>query len=188
RRAAARGGPPRPRLGGAPRRRGARSRNARGLRATAARLQRRPFGGAHRRPRWRPRRALPRRVRADGRPHAPGPPERGPGPAARARGDLQGAWGRARAGAQAAQKGGGMREVTRTESASAPFQGAPYSQAIKANGFVFVSGQLSLRPDHAEIVGDDITEQTEQVLANLRAILEAAGSGLDRLLETTLLL
>jgi 2-iminobutanoate/2-iminopropanoate deaminase len=81
-----------------------------------------------------------------------------------------------------------MKEVIRTESAPAPFQGAPYSQAIKANGFVYVSGQLSLRPDHAEIVGDGIAEQTEQVFANLRAILEAAGSGLDRLVKTTVFL
>ena len=81
-----------------------------------------------------------------------------------------------------------MKEVIRTESAPAPFQGAPYSQAIKANGLVFVSGQLSLRPDHAEIVGDTISEQTEQVLTNLRAILEAAGSGLDRIVKTTVFL
>ena len=81
-----------------------------------------------------------------------------------------------------------MKEVIRTESAPAPFQGAPYSQAIKANGFVFVSGQLGLQPDHAEMVGDSIAEQTEQVLTNLRAILEAAGSGLDRLVKTTVFL
>ena len=81
-----------------------------------------------------------------------------------------------------------MKDVVRTESAPAPFQGAPYSQAIKANGFVFVSGQLGLKPDHAEMVGDSVTEQTEQVLTNLRAILEAAGSGLDRLVKTTVFL
>jgi 2-iminobutanoate/2-iminopropanoate deaminase len=81
-----------------------------------------------------------------------------------------------------------MKEVVRTDSAPAPFQGAPYSQAIKANGLVFVSGQLALKPDQAEIVGDTIAEQTEQVLANLRAILEAAGSGLDRLVKTTVFL
>ena len=81
-----------------------------------------------------------------------------------------------------------MKEVIRTESAPAPFQGAPYSQAIKANGFVFVSGQLALKPDHAEIVGDNITDQTEQVLTNLRAILEAAGSGLEQLVKTTVFL
>jgi 2-iminobutanoate/2-iminopropanoate deaminase len=81
-----------------------------------------------------------------------------------------------------------MKEVVRTETAPAPFQGAPYSQAIKGNGLVFVSGQLALKPDHAEIVGDTIAEQTEQVLTNLRAILEAAGSGLDRLVKTTVFL
>jgi 2-iminobutanoate/2-iminopropanoate deaminase len=81
-----------------------------------------------------------------------------------------------------------MKDVIRTETAPAPFQGAPYSQAIKANGFVFVSGQLPLKPDHVEMVADNITEQTEQVLANVRAILEAAGSGLDRLVKTTVFL
>jgi 2-iminobutanoate/2-iminopropanoate deaminase len=80
------------------------------------------------------------------------------------------------------------KTAVRTEEAPAPFQGAPYSQAIQAGGFVFVSGQLALRPDHAEIVGDSIGEQTEQVFANLQAILEAAGSGLDRLVKTTVYL
>jgi len=80
------------------------------------------------------------------------------------------------------------KTAVRTEEAPAPFQGAPYSQAIQAGGFVFVSGQLALRPDHAEIVGESIEEQTEQVFANLRAILEAAGSGLDRLVKTTVYL
>ena len=80
------------------------------------------------------------------------------------------------------------KEVVRTEAAPAPFQGAPYSQAIRANGLVFVSGQLALRPDHAEIVGEGIAEQTEQVFANLGAILEEAGSGLDRLVKTTVYL
>lgn len=80
------------------------------------------------------------------------------------------------------------REVVRTEAAPAPFQGAPYSQAIKANGLVFVSGQLALRPGEHTLVPGGITEQTEQVLANLRVILEASGSGLDRLLKTTVFL
>jgi 2-iminobutanoate/2-iminopropanoate deaminase len=82
----------------------------------------------------------------------------------------------------------GEREAVRTELAPAPFQGAPYSQAISANGFVFVSGQLALRPDHAEIVGAEIGEQTEQVFDNLQAILEQAGSGLDRIVKTTVYL
>jgi 2-iminobutanoate/2-iminopropanoate deaminase len=80
------------------------------------------------------------------------------------------------------------KEAVRTEAAPAPFQGAPYSQAIRAGGLVFVSGQLALRPGSPEIVGDEIAEQTEQVFANLRAILEAAGSGLDRIVKTTVYL
>jgi 2-iminobutanoate/2-iminopropanoate deaminase len=80
------------------------------------------------------------------------------------------------------------KEVIRTENAPAPFQGAPYSQAIKANGFVFVSGQLGLRPGEKELVAGGITEQTEQVLANLGAILEAAGSSFERLVKTTVFL
>lgn len=82
----------------------------------------------------------------------------------------------------------GSKEVVRTEAAPAPFQGAPYSQAIKAGGFVFVSGQLSLKPDHTEITGGTIQEQTEQIFANLGAILEAAGTGLDHLVKTTVFL
>jgi 2-iminobutanoate/2-iminopropanoate deaminase len=82
----------------------------------------------------------------------------------------------------------GGKEVVRTERAPAPFQGAPYSQAIRANGFVFVSGQLSLEPEHAEIVGDSIQEQTEKVFDNLQAILEEAGSGLERIVKTTVYL
>ena len=80
------------------------------------------------------------------------------------------------------------KTVIRTETAPAPFQGAPYSQAIAAGGFVFVSGQLGLKPDHAEMVGETIQEQTEQVFANLAAILETAGSGLERLVKTTVYL
>jgi 2-iminobutanoate/2-iminopropanoate deaminase len=82
----------------------------------------------------------------------------------------------------------GEKEVVRTERAPAPFQGAPYSQAIRANGFVFVSGQLALDPGHAEIVGESIQEQTEKVFDNLQAILEEAGSGLDRIVKTTVFL
>ena len=80
------------------------------------------------------------------------------------------------------------KEAVRTEEAPAPFQGAPYSQAIKAGGLVFVSGQVALVPGATEPVGSDVGEQTEQVLANLRAILEAAGSGLDRVVKTTVYL
>jgi 2-iminobutanoate/2-iminopropanoate deaminase len=80
------------------------------------------------------------------------------------------------------------KKAVRTEAAPAPFQGAPYSQAIRAGGFVFVSGQLALKPGAKELSGGSIEEQTEQVLANLSAILEAAGSSLDRLVKTTVFL
>ena len=80
------------------------------------------------------------------------------------------------------------KEVVRTEAAPAPFQGAPYSQAIKANGFVFVSGQLALRPGESQLAGGEIGAQTEQIFSNLRAILEEAGSSLDRLVKTTVFL
>jgi 2-iminobutanoate/2-iminopropanoate deaminase len=78
--------------------------------------------------------------------------------------------------------------VVRTEAAPAPFQGAPYSQAIKTGGLVFVSGQLALEPGHAELMGGTIQEQTEQIFKNLGAILEEAGTSLDRLLKTTVFL
>jgi len=78
--------------------------------------------------------------------------------------------------------------VIRTEKAPAPFQGAPYSQAIGVGDFVFVSGQLALRPGAKELSGGTIQEQTEQIFQNLRAILEEAGSGLDKLVKTTVFL
>jgi 2-iminobutanoate/2-iminopropanoate deaminase len=81
-----------------------------------------------------------------------------------------------------------QKSGVRTEGAPAPFQGAPYSQAIVANGFAFVAGQLGLRPGDKEIQLASVEEQTEQVFANLRAILEAAGSGLDLLVKTTVFL
>ena len=80
------------------------------------------------------------------------------------------------------------KTIVRTESAPAPFQGAPYSQAIVANGFVFVSGQLSLKPGEKVLSGGTIEEQTEQVFANLAAILAEAGSGLEKLVKTTVFL
>jgi 2-iminobutanoate/2-iminopropanoate deaminase len=80
------------------------------------------------------------------------------------------------------------KDDVRTERAPAPFQGAPYSQAIRAGGLVFASGQLALRPGEKELSGGTIAEQTEQVFANLRAILEEAGSGLERLVKTTVFL
>ena len=80
------------------------------------------------------------------------------------------------------------KEAVRTEAAPAPFQAAPYSQAIRAGGLVFVSGQLALHPGSHELVSDTIAEQTEQVFANLKAILETAGSALERIVKTTVYL
>lgn len=80
------------------------------------------------------------------------------------------------------------KEIVRTERAPAPFQGAPYNQAVKAAGLVFVAGQLGLQPGGKEMVGAAVAEQTEQVMQNLRAILEEAGSGLDKLVKTTVFL
>jgi 2-iminobutanoate/2-iminopropanoate deaminase len=80
------------------------------------------------------------------------------------------------------------KAVVRTERAPAPFQGAPYSQGIRVGDLLFVSGQLGLKPGESEMVGTTIQEQTEQVIANLRAILEAAGTSLERLVKTTVFL
>ncbi|HEX4519890.1 MAG TPA: Rid family detoxifying hydrolase [Gaiellaceae bacterium] len=77
------------------------------------------------------------------------------------------------------------KQAVRTEAAPAPFQGAPYNQAIVANGFVFVAGQLGLEPGSTGVVDGGIGPQTERVFANLRAILEAAGSSLDQVVKTT---
>jgi 2-iminobutanoate/2-iminopropanoate deaminase len=81
-----------------------------------------------------------------------------------------------------------QKSAVRTDTAPAPFQGAPYSQAIKVGELVFVSGQLALKPGASQLTGTTIQEQTEQVFANLKAILEAAGSGLDKLVKTTVFL
>ena len=79
------------------------------------------------------------------------------------------------------------KAVVRTERAPAPFQGAPYSQAIVTGNLVFVAGQLGLTPDGSMVDGG-IGAQTEQAMQNLAAILEEAGSGLDRLVKTTVFL
>jgi 2-iminobutanoate/2-iminopropanoate deaminase len=79
------------------------------------------------------------------------------------------------------------KTVVRTEAAPAPFQGAPYSQAIVSGGFVFVAGQLGWKPGETTFA-DGIETQTELVFTNLGAILEEAGSGLDKLVKTTVFL
>jgi 2-iminobutanoate/2-iminopropanoate deaminase len=64
----------------------------------------------------------------------------------------------------------------------------PYSQAVRANGFVFVSGQIALDPRTQELVSGEITAQTERVLENIQGILQAAGSSLDKVVRTTVFL
>src|ERR1019366_5755260 len=64
----------------------------------------------------------------------------------------------------------------------------PYSQAVKANGFVFLSGQIALDPKTQRIVEGDVARQTERVLENLKAIVEAAGSSIERAVKTTVFL
>lgn len=80
------------------------------------------------------------------------------------------------------------RSVVRTENAPAPFQGAPYSQAVRYGDLLFVAGQVALKPGHDEIVGHTIEQQTEQACENLKAILEAGGSSFDKVLNTTIYL
>jgi 2-iminobutanoate/2-iminopropanoate deaminase len=79
-----------------------------------------------------------------------------------------------------------MREVIATNDG--PEAIGPYSQAIKANGFVFVSGQVALDPATQQVVGAEVAAQTERALQNLAGILKAAGSSLDRAVKTTVFL
>ncbi|MEP7213968.1 MAG: RidA family protein [Acidobacteriota bacterium] len=79
-----------------------------------------------------------------------------------------------------------MKEIISTENA--PSAIGPYSQAIKASGMVFCSGQIPIDPVTGEFVSNDIAEQTEQVLKNLDAVLKAAGSGLENVVKTTVFL
>jgi 2-iminobutanoate/2-iminopropanoate deaminase len=80
------------------------------------------------------------------------------------------------------------KEVVRTDRAPGPFQGAPYNQAIRVGDLVFVAGQLGIRLETGELAGPTVEEQTEQALRNLGAILEEAGSGLGKLVKTTVFL
>jgi 2-iminobutanoate/2-iminopropanoate deaminase len=79
-----------------------------------------------------------------------------------------------------------MRDRVQTEDA--PKAIGPYSQAIKANGVVYASGQIPLDPATMQIVEGGIREQTERVMNNLSAVLQAAGSSLDRVVKTTVFL
>ena len=79
-----------------------------------------------------------------------------------------------------------MRERVQTDQAPAAI--GPYSQAIRAGGFVFVSGQIPIDPATGEFVSGGVAEQTRQVFKNLSAVLEAAGSSLDKIVKTTVFL
>jgi 2-iminobutanoate/2-iminopropanoate deaminase len=79
-----------------------------------------------------------------------------------------------------------MREIIETKGAPTPI--GPYSQAVRAQGLVFVSGQIPLDPATGKAITGDIADQTRQVMANLAAILTAAGSGLDKVVKTTVFL
>lgn len=78
------------------------------------------------------------------------------------------------------------REVIATKNAPQPI--GPYSQAIRAGGLVFASGQIALDPVTGKLVEGDVRVQTERVLKNLSAVLAAAGSGVDRVVRTTVFL
>jgi 2-iminobutanoate/2-iminopropanoate deaminase len=80
------------------------------------------------------------------------------------------------------------KHAVRTESAPAPFEGAPYSQGIVAGEMVYVSGQLGIDPVQGHVVEGGIVEQTEQVMKNLAAILAEAGCSLDDVVMTSIFL
>lgn len=83
-------------------------------------------------------------------------------------------------------RGEPMREVIATKDA--PQAIGPYSQAIRANGFVFVSGQVAIDPATQQVIGGGVAEQTDRVLKNLTAILTAAGSSLEKVVRSTVFL
>ena len=79
-----------------------------------------------------------------------------------------------------------MKNVVTTDRGPKPI--GPYSQAIKANGFIFLAGQVALDPKSGELVGSDIRQQTERALENIKGILEAAGVNLHHVIKTTVFL
>ena len=79
-----------------------------------------------------------------------------------------------------------MKETITTDRGPKPI--GPYSQAVKANGFLYLSGQVALDPKTSAMVGGDIREQTARVLENVKGILEAAGSNLHHVVKTTVFL
>lgn len=79
-----------------------------------------------------------------------------------------------------------MKEPVLTDRGPKPI--GPYSQAIRSNGFLYVSGQVALDPKSGEFIGADIRQQTERTLENIKGILEAAGSNLHHVIKTTVFL
>jgi 2-iminobutanoate/2-iminopropanoate deaminase len=79
-----------------------------------------------------------------------------------------------------------MKEVVLTSRGPKPI--GPYSQAVKSNGFLFLSGQVALDPQTGEFSGPDIRQQTERVMENLKGILEAAGANFQHVVKTTVFL
>ena len=79
-----------------------------------------------------------------------------------------------------------MREVISTNDG--PEAIGPYSQAIKANGFVFISGQVAIDPANQQVISGDVSVQTDRVLKNLSGILKAAGSSLEKVVRSTVFL
>ncbi|MFW6054526.1 MAG: RidA family protein [Thermodesulfobacteriota bacterium] len=79
-----------------------------------------------------------------------------------------------------------MKQEVKTDKAPAAI--GPYSQAVKAGGMVFVSGQIPLNPDSGELISGDIQAATRQVLENLQAILHEAGCGLDKVVKVSVFL
>jgi 2-iminobutanoate/2-iminopropanoate deaminase len=78
------------------------------------------------------------------------------------------------------------RDVIVTEGAPKPFGGAPYNQAIRAAGLVFCAGQVGLEPASGTLVDGGVEAQARRAMENLSAVLEAAGSGVDRIVKTTI--
>jgi 2-iminobutanoate/2-iminopropanoate deaminase len=79
-----------------------------------------------------------------------------------------------------------VKEIVSTSRGAKPV--GPYSQAVKANGFVFVSGQVAFDPATGQLVENEIARQTERVMENLKIILEAAGSSMHKVVKTTVFL
>lgn len=81
-----------------------------------------------------------------------------------------------------------MSEPRRVQTDDAPAAIGPYSQAVIAGDFVFCSGQIAIDPATGQVVDGNVTAQTDRVLSNLTAVLEAAGASLDRVVKTTVFL